>query len=61
MTGLTCREFVEQVPDFMDLELAPQAEALFVDHLAGCPGCRRYFDQMMQVMGMLRGGAVGHA
>jgi hypothetical protein len=53
MTGLTCREFVEQITDFLDLALAPPAEAAFVDHLAGCPGCGRYFEQMVQVIGTI--------
>lgn len=59
MSGLTCREFVEQVTDFIDQALAPPAEAEFVDHLAGCPGCGRYFEQMMQIVHTLRDGTFG--
>jgi anti-sigma factor RsiW len=60
MSSLTCQELVEQVTDFVDEALEPNAEAAFADHLADCPGCRRYVEQLAQVMRMLRGaGAAG--
>ena len=55
MSGLTCQELVEQVTDFVDGALDPTAAAAFADHLADCPGCRRYVEQLAQVMRMLRG------
>lgn len=59
MSGLTCREFVELITRHLDAALAPRIEAAFVDHLAGCPGCGRYLEQMTRVIRSLRGGAVG--
>lgn len=59
MSGLTCREFVELITSHLDEALAPRTDAAFVDHLAGCPGCGRYFEQMSQVIQSLRGGVVG--
>ena len=61
MKGQTCREFVEAVTDFADESLDPKAEAAFADHLADCPGCDRYFEQMTQVMRMLRDDGVASA
>jgi hypothetical protein len=61
MSGLTCQEFVELVTSHLDMALAPRTEAEFVDHLARCPGCSRYFEQMTQVIRSLRGGAGGPA
>jgi anti-sigma factor RsiW len=54
MSGLTCQELVEQVTDFVDEALEPKAAAEFADHLADCPGCCRYVEQLAQVMRMLR-------
>ncbi|HEU0287198.1 MAG TPA: zf-HC2 domain-containing protein [Nocardioidaceae bacterium] len=59
MSGLTCRELVEQVTDLLDEALDPKAEAAFADHLAGCPGCSRYVEQLAQVRRMLRGAGAG--
>ena len=60
MSGLTCRELVEQVTDFLDEALDQKAEAAVASHLAGCPGCGRYVEQLAQVRRMLRGaGAAG--
>jgi predicted anti-sigma-YlaC factor YlaD len=55
MSGLTCREFVELVTSHLDEALDPRTESAFVDHLAGCPGCGRYLEQMAQVIRSLRG------
>jgi anti-sigma factor RsiW len=42
----TCAEVVELVSDYLDGNL-PEPEAQRVaDHLAGCPGCTAYFEQV---------------
>ena len=43
---MTCSELVELVTDYLDGALAPAERAAFEDHLAGCPGCQAYLDQM---------------
>lgn len=45
MTDMVCTEFVELVTAFLEGELDPETEGRFVDHLAQCPGCDRYFAQ----------------
>jgi anti-sigma factor RsiW len=43
---LTCRELVEIVTDYVE-DVMPDADRRrFDDHLAVCPGCRNYVDQM---------------
>ena len=42
----TCAEVVELVSDYLDGNLPePEAERV-ADHLAGCPGCTAYFEQL---------------
>lgn len=43
---LTCREFVELVTDYLEDELGPDLRRRFETHVAGCPGCERYLDQV---------------
>jgi anti-sigma factor RsiW len=43
---LTCQELVELVTDYLDDALTPRDRARFDAHLAICPGCRTYLDQM---------------
>jgi anti-sigma factor RsiW len=44
--GLTCRELVELVTDYLEGRLPAEARARFEDHLATCDGCQTYVDQM---------------
>lgn len=53
MTGLTCRELVEQVSGFLDGALDPAASRQLTDHLLGCVGCRQYLHQVRQTTGLL--------
>jgi predicted anti-sigma-YlaC factor YlaD len=54
---LTCKELVELITDYLEAAL-PRADALrFEEHLAICPGCRNYLDQMrttVSTLGALR-------
>ncbi|HEY7093306.1 MAG TPA: zf-HC2 domain-containing protein [Ktedonobacterales bacterium] len=43
---LTCKELVELVTDYLDDALTPLDRARFDAHLAICPGCQTYLDQM---------------
>jgi anti-sigma factor RsiW len=43
---LVCAEVVELVSDYLDGALpAPEAQRV-AEHLAGCPGCEAYFEQV---------------
>jgi anti-sigma factor RsiW len=43
---ITCREFVELVTDFLERRLLEHERQRFEDHLALCPGCQAYMEQM---------------
>jgi anti-sigma factor RsiW len=53
MNHMHCNEFVELVTAFLDGALAPGDERRFVDHLAFCDGCERYFAQFRATIDML--------
>ncbi|HEV7216259.1 MAG TPA: zf-HC2 domain-containing protein [Chloroflexota bacterium] len=44
--AFTCRELVELVTDYLEGALAPEDRLRFEQHVAICPGCRTYVDQM---------------
>jgi anti-sigma factor RsiW len=44
--GLTCRELVELVTDYLEDRLSVPARASFEEHLASCNGCQAYVEQM---------------
>ena len=43
---ITCREVVELVTDYLELELPPDETSLFEQHLNFCGGCIVYVEQM---------------
>ena len=43
---LTCREFVELVTDYLEERMAPAERARFEEHVAICPGCEAYLEQL---------------
>jgi anti-sigma factor RsiW len=43
---LTCREFVELATDFLEGTLPEAERERFEDHLALCPGCHAYMEQL---------------
>jgi anti-sigma factor RsiW len=43
---MTCKELVELVTDYFDGVLPPEVRAEFDEHLALCPGCDFYLEQM---------------
>lgn len=52
---IVCQEFVEMVTDYLECQLR-EAEAAWTDeHLASCPHCRAYLEQMRQTIAALGG------
>jgi anti-sigma factor RsiW len=43
---LTCQQLVELVTDYFENTLGPADRARFEAHVAGCPGCDAYLEQM---------------
>ena len=46
MEELSCQELVELVTEYLEGTLEPSERARFDEHLAECPGCDRYVEQM---------------
>ena len=44
--GITCLEFVELVTEYLEDQLDGDTRARFEQHVAVCPGCARYLDQI---------------
>ena len=53
MADLTCQDFVELVTDYLDGALDEDATNLFEHHLALCPGCETYLEQMKETASLL--------
>lgn len=54
---LTCQELVELVTDYLEGTLPPPDRVRFEEHLATCPDCPTYLEQMRQTirtLGILR-------
>jgi anti-sigma factor RsiW len=51
---LACRELVELVTDYLEGALAPAERARFEAHLADCPGCERYLEQLRATIAITR-------
>lgn len=47
---LTCKEFVELVTDYLEGAMPPAEKSRFEAHLAVCPGCQAYFQQIRQTV-----------
>jgi anti-sigma factor RsiW len=43
---MTCQELVELVTDYLEGALAPEDAARFEAHVASCPGCDTYLEQV---------------
>jgi predicted anti-sigma-YlaC factor YlaD len=58
---LSCQELVELVTEYLEGTLPAQERVRFEDHLAICPGCSNYLDQMrrtIQMVGALKEEAI---
>jgi predicted anti-sigma-YlaC factor YlaD len=51
---LTCQEFVELVTDYLENALLADKIKQIEEHLADCPGCDAYLEQIRQSIGLLR-------
>jgi predicted anti-sigma-YlaC factor YlaD len=51
---LSCKETVGLVTEYLEAALLPATRALFEQHLADCPGCQTYLEQIQQTISMLR-------
>lgn len=51
---LTCQEVVALVTEYLEQTLLPEMQTKVDEHLAGCPGCMTYYEQMQQTIAMLR-------
>jgi predicted anti-sigma-YlaC factor YlaD len=51
---LNCQEVVELVTDYLEQALLPEMQAQFEEHVAECPGCDTYLEQVQQTIMMLR-------
>jgi predicted anti-sigma-YlaC factor YlaD len=49
-SGLPCKELVELVTDYLEGALSPEDRVRFEEHLAICPGCETYLEQMRLVI-----------
>jgi len=51
--GLSCRELVELVTDYLEGALPPRDHARFEAHVAGCANCAAYVRQMRETVALL--------
>jgi anti-sigma factor RsiW len=51
--GLSCRELVELVSDYLEGALAPHEHSRFEAHIAGCDHCAAYLRQMRETIALL--------
>ena len=49
-TGMTCKELVELVTDYLEGALPPEDVKDFERHLSVCSSCRNYLTQMRQTI-----------
>lgn len=48
--GLTCKEFVEVVTEYLEESMPPEPRARFEAHLQVCSGCQTYLEQIRQTI-----------
>jgi anti-sigma factor RsiW len=53
MADLTCQELVELVTDYLEGALDEETADRFEQHLAVCPGCETYLEQMKETASLL--------
>jgi anti-sigma factor RsiW len=54
---LACKELVELVTEYLEGTLTPRDRARFDAHVAGCPACEAYVEQMRTTIALARAGA----
>jgi anti-sigma factor RsiW len=53
MADLTCQELVELVTDYLEGALDEETVERFERHVAYCPGCTTYLEQMKETASVL--------
>jgi anti-sigma factor RsiW len=51
--GLSCRELIELVTDYLEQALPPADRLRFEEHVATCPPCRIHLQQMRETIRLL--------
>jgi predicted anti-sigma-YlaC factor YlaD len=51
---LPCQEVVELVTDYLEEALLPATKEMVDNHLARCPDCTGYFEQVRHTIAVLR-------
>jgi hypothetical protein len=51
--ALTCQEVVELVTDYLENALLPEMRKHLEGHIADCPGCTTYIEQVLLTIDML--------
>jgi anti-sigma factor RsiW len=51
---MTCQELVELVTDYLEGALSRADAARFESHVAACPGCEIYIEQMRSTIAVVR-------
>jgi predicted anti-sigma-YlaC factor YlaD len=51
--ALTCQETVELVTDYLENVLLPEMQKRLEEHVAECPGCEIYIEQVRLTISML--------
>jgi len=51
--ALTCQEVVELVTEYLENALLPEMRKQLEEHVADCPGCTNYIEQVRLTVGML--------
>jgi len=51
---LNCQDVVGRVTDYLEQALLPEMQAQFEAHVANCPGCDTYIEQIQQTIMILR-------
>ena len=51
--GLSCRELVELVTNYLEGSLSKRDRARFESHIARCVNCTRYLDQFRETIRLL--------
>jgi anti-sigma factor RsiW len=52
---MSCRELVELVTEYLEGRLSAVDRRRFEEHMAGCPGCQTYLEQMRASLRLLGG------
>ena len=48
--AVVCQEWVEMVTDYLEGALPPRLQKAVEEHLAACPHCREYLEQMRRTI-----------